>query len=751
MKSESTASYEALIQFLYQAPIGLMQTTPDGEITMINPKSAQLLMPLAPDGNLRNLFDVLYSAAPQLRALVASFSPSSGVICESLRVPLPAGPARGALAQTLQLSLLKLDSGTLMVSLGDATLVVHQEQQRMALQLHDATRTDNLTGLPNRAVVLERIERALVAARRAPESGFAVMFINCDRFNRVNVTLGQDAGDELLRLLAGRLDGTVRAGDAVGRPVEPQRTAACLGGDEFAVVLEGLRHADDAQHIAQRLLDALCKPYSIAGQLVHASVSMGVVLRAQASANADSLLQEASIAMREAKREGGARYSVFEPSMGERAARRGIVESGLRRALLEDELFVVYQPIVGLASGVCVGAEALVRWRHPSQGIVPPAEFIEVAEETGLIGAIGEFVLNEACREFVRWLRALGDRAPRTMSVNLSRAQLSEPALVNQVAQALRSSGMPAANLQLEVTETLAAQDADVQARLHELKSLGLTLALDDFGTGYSSLASLHLFPVDVVKIDRSFVSQAETSLHHRALIAAMVRVAHSLGMGTVAEGIETTGQAAVLARLQCDKGQGYLFAKPLVADEALRWMAARPHAGVDTTSAVQPANDVTVEQLIKGLRRSNVAIALFDPQERLVFANRSFVDVHCGGAADAQTWEDIMRGAHKYRRGLLIDTDDIEGWLTEARRQHRTGPRRVSNSDFCGGRSMRVTEETQPDGWQLVVSTDVTSLKSCAGDLRRAGTEVMLGASGDPKASLRAVDSGANRHVDQQ
>jgi len=711
MKSESTASYEALMQFLYQAPIGLMQVTPGGEIMMINPMSAQLLMPLAPDGNLLNLFDVLESAAPQLRAMAADHSAPAGVVCESLRIALPAGAARGALAQTLELSLLKLDDGSLMVSLSDATLVVHQEQQRLTLQLRDANRTDKLTALPNRAVVLERIELALAAARGDPGFEFAVMFINCDRFNSVNVTFGQDGGDELLRLLAGRLNGTVRAGDAVGRPAEPQRTAARLGGDEFVVVLEGLRHADDAQNIAQRLLDALCKPYSIGGKLVHAGASMGVVLRAQAGADADSLLQDASIAMREAKREGGARYSVFEPSMKERAERRGSMEAGLRRALLEGELFVVYQPIVNLASGDCIAAEALVRWRHPSRGIVPPVEFIEVAEETGLIGPLGEFVLGEACREFVRWQRVLGDRAPRTMSVNLSRAQLANPALVNQVDQALRASGMPAVNLQLEVTETLAAQDPNVQVRLHELKALGLTLALDDFGTGYSSLASLHLLPVDVVKIDRSFVSQAETSSHHRVLIAATVRVARSLGMGTVAEGIETAGQAAVLARLQCDKGQGYLFARPLVADEALHWMAARPHAGVAAQGAVQPANDAAVEQLLEALQHSNLAIALFDPQERLVFANRSFIDVHCGGAGDARCWEDILRAAHQHRRGLRIDTHDIEGWLTEARRHRHQTPRQVSDSEMCDGRSMRVSEETQADGWQLVVSTDVTSL----------------------------------------
>jgi len=573
VKLDSYTAYEALIQFLYQAPIGLMQTTPDGEITMINPMSANLLMPLAPDGNLLNLFDVLAPLAPQLRELAADYDQPGGVICDALRVSIrPAGPP-GALPQTLEISLLKLDESTLMASVSDVTASVHLEQQRLASQLRDMTRTDSLTSMPNRAVVLERIEHALESARTDPEYQFAVLFINCDRFNRVNVTFGTAIGDALLRLMAGRLNTIVRLGDSVGRAAPPGQMAARLSGDEFVVVLEGLRSSDDVHGIAQRLIDVLCKPYGIAEHQIHADASMGVVLRAQAAGDADSVLQDAGIAMREAKRAGGARYSVFEPPMKERASRRGSIESELRQALAGGELFVVYQPIIGMAGGECVGVEALVRWRHPKRGIVPPFEFIGVAEETGLIGPLGDFVLNEACRQFVQWQDTLGESAPLTMSVNLSRAQLAEPALVAKVGFSLQASGMAPGCLQLEVTESLAAEDELVQSRLHDLKALGLTLALDDFGTGYSSLASLHLLPVDVVKIDRSFVSQSESSAHHRVLIEATVRVAQSLGMKTVAEGIETEGQAEILKRLQCDKGQGYLFAKPLPADEATRWL----------------------------------------------------------------------------------------------------------------------------------------------------------------------------------
>jgi EAL domain-containing protein (putative c-di-GMP-specific phosphodiesterase class I) len=259
-----------------------------------------------------------------------------------------------------------------------------------------------------------------------------------------------------------------------------------------------------------------------------------------------------------------------------RATHRVVLEAELRRALAEGELFVVYQPIVQLGSGTAVGVEALVRWRHPSRGTVPPLVFIEVAEQTGLIRALGAFVLEAACQQFMCWKQTLGADAPTRLSVNLSRAQLADSGLVAQVDQVLRACGMPPGALQLEVTESLAAQDDQVRAQLQSLKALGLTLALDDFGTGYSSLSSLHQLPVDLVKIDRSFVSQLETSAHHRALVKATVEVAQSLGMGTVAEGIETPGQAAVLQALCCQKGQGYWFARPMPGDELPAWLAER-------------------------------------------------------------------------------------------------------------------------------------------------------------------------------
>jgi EAL domain-containing protein (putative c-di-GMP-specific phosphodiesterase class I) len=250
----------------------------------------------------------------------------------------------------------------------------------------------------------------------------------------------------------------------------------------------------------------------------------------------------------------------------------------------------MYQPVVGLlpngGTDHAAGVEALVRWRHPVRGVVPPFEFIEVAEQCGLIGALGDFVLTTACRDFVRWQGLLGPAAPKLLAVNLSRAQLAQPHFAASVHATLRDTGMQPSALQLEVTESLAAQDQEIQLRLHELKAVGVTLALDDFGTGYSSLSSLHLLPVDTVKIDRSFVCQADTSAHHRVLIEATVKVAQSLGMGTVAEGIETEEQARAVRELHCAKGQGYLFSRPLLDAALVEWVRERSGVPVEAVPA---------------------------------------------------------------------------------------------------------------------------------------------------------------------
>ncbi|WP_306394168.1 putative bifunctional diguanylate cyclase/phosphodiesterase [Telluria beijingensis] len=583
MQHETGDAQEALMQFLYRAPIGLAQTGLDGAVEMLNPMASSLLMPLATSHGLDNLFEVLAPVAPQLPAMVAAFIEPSGMICEGLRLPVGVHHPASGMLQVLSLNLMKLDPERLMATLADATFEVQREQETLSRRLRNAARTDALTRMPNREAVRDELLRLL--AQPAAAHDYAVLTLNCDRFRQLNDSLGQAGGDQLLLHLADRLRGALRPPTSlIEAGARSGQLAARIGADEFVVILDGMRSRADAERVALRLLDAVARPYTIGGHEIVCGASMGLAWGQDVAAlgqhDPDDVLHDASIAMVEAKRAGGNRCVVFEPAMRERAARRAGIEAELRQALVEEQLFVVYQPVVGLLPDVGVdhaaGVEALVRWRHPQRGIVPPGEFIQVAEECGLIGAVGDFVLARACRDFVDWRRRLGPRAPRLMAVNLSRAQLGQAGWIDVVEGVLDDSGMPPACLQLEVTESLAAQDQDIQARLHGLKALGIQLALDDFGTGYSSLSSLHLLPVDTVKIDRSFVCQADTSPHHRVLIEATVKVAQSLGMKTVAEGIETRSQLDVVRAQRCDKVQGYFFSRPLPADELLDWLHAR-------------------------------------------------------------------------------------------------------------------------------------------------------------------------------
>lgn len=568
------AADEALVQFLYRAPIGLIQTTLDGTIILINPMSAQLLMPLAVDGALDNLFEVLKTVAPGLRNLANANAQPGDIVCDALPLQVrQLGATRGE-PLFLGLHMMRLDDTTLMACVTDISVVVQRAQQRLQARLHGQKRVDALTSLPNRTAVLERMHRALSRAQDEPAYDFALMLVNADRFERINVTLGHATGDEVLCLMGRRVGAAAHELGASLASGTSSPMAARLGADEFVLFLDMLEGSVlAAVDAADRLVSMLQEPYAIGEQTVHLSASVGLVTGKGCSGNAEELLELASLAMRDAKRAGGARRVVFESEMMDRARQLGDLELGLRTALSGGQLCTEYQPIVALADGSVVGMEALVRWRHPQRGMVMPAEFIAVAEASGLIRELGDWIINDTCRQLVVWRALLGDRAPRTVSVNLSRAQLADRKIVERVANALEASGLPAACLQLEITESLAAQDTAVQARLSELRGLGLTLALDDFGTGYSSLSSLHELPVDVIKIDRSFVTPIEASAHHRVLIEAIVHIARSLGMVTVAEGIETAGQAALLRTLGCDKGQGYFYARPMAAERATSWL----------------------------------------------------------------------------------------------------------------------------------------------------------------------------------
>ena len=567
---------EPLIEFLYRIPLGLVEARADGTIEMINPKSAQLLMPLCASGDFENIFDVLAPFHPGLRALVDGFGEAAGVICDSLRIGVDVETAPVS-ARILSIGITKLDHDRLMIVLADATADTERERANLAIELRRATRLDAVTSMPNRVAILERVQ--VVLDREPIDTGyeFALIHIHCDRFRQLGDSFGHQVGDEVVALMAGRLRATLRPTDHISAPHGNQPIAARVSGDEFVVLIDDMRHPADIHVIAGRLVDALSRPYVVASHQIFLTVSIGITGRRHAPPDAELLLQDASIASSTIARAGAARYALFEPGMRREAIVRQALETDLRKALAERQFFVVYQPVVCLGDShgadCSPGVEALVRWRHPTRGIVPPVDFIPVAEEIGLIGALGEFVLRESCRQLVEWQRGLGDRAPRMMSVNVSRAQLSSGTFVESVAAIVVETGIDPKHLQLEITESLAAQDEQVQARLHELKAMGLTLALDDFGTGYSSLSSLHLLPVDTVKIDRSFVVLSETSPHHRVLIEATIRVARSLGMSTVAEGVETTGQAAIVAGIGCDKGQGYLFSRPMPAADATTWL----------------------------------------------------------------------------------------------------------------------------------------------------------------------------------
>jgi diguanylate cyclase (GGDEF)-like protein len=571
--------YQSLLKFLYRAPIGLIQADRAGKIEMINPISARLLMPLLRGGALDNLFTALHDVAPQLRQLATGAADSDDMICEALRIPLPAGGAGLRGPGYLSLSLIKLDDTRLIAVLVDITQEVRREQEALSETLGAAARFDTLTRMPNRLAILERLQLVLRRTPAETQHAFALFYVKCDRWTQVNDTFGHPVGDQLLSLLASRLRAVFRISDQEG--VDPM--VAHVSEGKFIVLLEGAERADDVHPVARRLVDALAEPYLIGPGEIHCGVSIGVVQREAVgeAGDADAVLRDASLAMAEAERCGGGRYVIFDQAMLARATLRGDLEAALRRALTENQLHVVYQPVVGLqgsgrtadAIDRSAGVEALVRWRHPTLGVVSPDVFVGIAEECGLIGALGEFVLQTACDQFVAWHAQLGSFAPNTLAVNLSRGQIGQAGLVARVDNIIHSSGIPPGRLQLEVTESLAAQSPAVQARLHELKALGLTLALDDFGTGYSSLSSLDQFPVDTIKIDRSFVTDAPTSHHRRALVDATIRVAHALNMTTVAEGIENEAQARVIRDLGCDKGQGYLFSKPLVPADFVQWL----------------------------------------------------------------------------------------------------------------------------------------------------------------------------------
>ncbi|HTV11002.1 MAG TPA: EAL domain-containing protein [Acidimicrobiales bacterium] len=421
---------------------------------------------------------------------------------------------------------------------------------------HQATH-DSLTGLPNRFALMEKVKQALAGLKRNP-GRIALLFIDLDNFKLVNDAHGHTAGDEVLREAAARLRAATRPGDTVAR----------LGGDEFVVLLDRLSPGYDALTVASRIMRSLGEGFSHFShgtEGVNMTASIGVMVSAGAMADPEALLRDADIAMYRAKSKGRDRVEMFHPALRDRADQRHKLVRDLQLALERAEFFLVYQPVYSLATGTPIGAEALLRWQHPQRGVVPPADFISAAEETGLIHALGRWALNEACAERNRWSEANLCPPSFAIMVNVSARQLATNGFVAEARSAIADNGLLANQLCLELTAPGAIEELDhCSATLEALSGLGARLALDDFPTGYSSLAHLHAFRANTLKIDRSFVARLENQERDAALVAAIVTMAHSLGMDVIAEGVETEQQRHKVAGMGCDGAQGYLFAKPL-------------------------------------------------------------------------------------------------------------------------------------------------------------------------------------------
>jgi diguanylate cyclase (GGDEF)-like protein len=441
----------------------------------------------------------------------------------------------------------------------------HEELTSREKELVFLATHDSLTGLPNRTLILDRIDQTLTRARHNQEP-VAALFVDLDNFKAINDSLGHATGDELLCAVAKRLERVIRETDALGR----------LGGDEFVVVADGLSLAAGPELIAERLLDAFAEPFALGtgGETrVHAKASIGIATGVRASA--EELLRDADIAMYRAKWGGKSRYLVFESGMEDEVQSRLETEMDLQEALAREEFFLVYQPTFDLTTMAPTGVEALIRWRRPGRGVIHPDEFIPLLEETKLIVEVGAWVLAEACTQAAKWQR---QGRPLGLSVNVSALQLDTDDLIDHVVTALEDSGLPAEALTIEITETTLMSNAEETAvRLRALKELGVRIAVDDFGTGYSSLAHLRKFPVDVLKIDRSFVSQLAEGGEGEILLHTLVQLGKALEIETTAEGIERPQDLSLIRDQECDSGQGFLFARPLTARDADSFFAQWP------------------------------------------------------------------------------------------------------------------------------------------------------------------------------
>ena len=468
----------------------------------------------------------------------------------------------------------------LIVQVQDFTARKRAEEQLRHDAFHDA-----LTGLPNRALLLDHLKLALARAQRREDALFATLFLDFDRFKVINDSLGHLIGDQLLIGVARRLEASLRPGDTIAR----------LGGDEFTVLLEDLEDPAEALAIAERLQQELRQPFNLGGHEVFTSVSIGIAYGAAHYHQPEELLRDADTAMYNAKAQGRARYAVFDSSMHARAMKLMQLETDLRFAVERQEFFLVYQPIVSLQNGRLEGFEALIRWQHPRMGLISPADFIPIAEDTGLILPMGQWVLETACRQLRRWQRQRPESARLMMSINVSGRQLLQPEVVAQIQHSVMQTGASPHQIKLEITESVVMENLNsLTSKLNQLCEAGFKLSIDDFGTGYSSLSYLHRLPMHTLKIDRSFINQMLDKPENAEIVRTILTLAKTMGIDVTAEGIEHQEQAEYLRLLKCETGQGYFFSRPLSLEAAEQLLRQQ-----DQPEPVQALIQVPASQIV--------------------------------------------------------------------------------------------------------------------------------------------------------